>query len=135
MTTHRRRIRPITRSPPGHRRIIPAIQRPAATAPRNRPQLILRSTLPVDDIAEPPRVLVQIELQIAVFVDQQLGGRIQDAGALALVLVIEIYLASRQVKALGLRIRVGLTEGDLAVGDELMLRPVGVGIKRIKLRS
>ncbi len=45
-----------------------------ATASSNRGELVFRGALPVDDVAQSPRVLVQIELQLAVLVDRELAA-------------------------------------------------------------
>src|ERR1019366_3427809 len=90
-----------------------------ASAFRSPSELVFHRALPVDDIAQSPRVLVQIELQFSVFVDNDLSCRIQSASALALVLVVQLNLAGGKVKAHRLRLRVGFAEGDLAVRDEL----------------
>src|SRR5580700_5539680 len=76
-------------------------RRPAATSPE-RSGLVFSRALPVDDIAQSPRILVQIKLQITVLVDDQLSCRIQDASAFALVLIVDVDLACGKVKALGL---------------------------------
>src|SRR5271157_4616160 len=85
--------------------------------------LVFCSALPVDEVAEPPGVLVQLDLQLAVLVDGELGGRIQDACAFALVLVVQLEFSSRQVEGLGLAVGVCFAEGDLAVSDEANCAP------------
>src|SRR5664279_2300103 len=56
-------------------------------------QLVVSRALPVDEVAQPPRILVQLDLQLAVLVDRKLAGWIQDASALALVLIIQVEFA------------------------------------------
>src|SRR5450755_4816112 len=90
-----------------------------AAASHKVAELVFRRALPVDNVVQSPRILVQIKLQFSVLVDKELGGWIQHAGTLALVLVIDVDLASGKVKALRLRIRISFSERDLAVGDEL----------------
>src|SRR5664279_2429340 len=81
-------------------------------------RLVICRALPVDEVAQAPGILVQLNLQFAVFVDGELAGGIQNASALALVLVIQLKFAGGQVETLRLRVRIGFTEGDLAIGDE-----------------
>src|ERR1700739_2805938 len=73
-----------------------------------------RSTLPIDKVRQPPGVLIQVQLQLAFFVDDQLRSGKQLAGALALVLIVELQHASSQIKGLSLAIGPCLTESDLS---------------------
>src|SRR6516162_3658968 len=81
-------------------------------------QLVLRCALPVDDIAEPPWVLIQLDLQLAVLVDGELASGVKNAAALALVLIIQLQLARGEIERLRLGVVVRFTKSDLAVGDE-----------------
>ena len=80
--------------------------------------LDLRRTSPVDDIAQPPGILVQLDLELAILVDGELAGWIQNSVALTLILVIQLELARRKVESLRLCVEVRLTKSDFAVGDE-----------------
>src|SRR6516162_9870561 len=71
--------------------------------------LALRSR-PVDDVNQLPGVLVQLKRQLALGIQHQLRCRIQDTAALALVLLVDIYLACRQVVTHGRRVGPGLSE-------------------------
>ena len=61
-----------------------------------------RSALPVDDIDQFPGILIELELNLALFVHGQLTQGIKNAGALALVLIVEIKFASSEVEGLRL---------------------------------
>src|SRR5271166_1827591 len=77
----------------------------------------LRS-LPIDDVPKSPGILIEIEGQLPIITDAQLGRGVQDARALALVLVVDVDLARSQVKRLGLGIIIGFPKPDLTVGYE-----------------
>src|SRR5271154_1960814 len=53
-----------------------------------------RCSFPVEHVHQLPRVLRQVNLQLPLLVNDQLGAGIQDAGALALVGVVDVYLAA-----------------------------------------
>src|SRR5580698_11648344 len=62
--------------------------------------------LPVDDVDQFPRILIELELNLTLFVHGELASGIEDAGAFALVGVVDVELAGGEVK--GLRLRVGV---------------------------
>ena len=53
---------------------------------------------PIENVNQIPRVLVQIPLQLALRVEDELGRWIEDACALALILVVEVEYAGRQIE-------------------------------------
>ena len=60
--------------------------------------LVLRRASPVDDVAQPPGILVQLDLQLAVLVDGELARGLQYPCALAFVLVVKLNLAGGEVE-------------------------------------
>ena len=66
--------------------------------------LVLRRTLPVDNVGKPPGILVQLDLQLTVLVDGELASRVQDAPALALILIVQLHLTCGQIE----RLRLGI---------------------------
>lgn len=46
------------------------------------------STVPIDDVDQLPGILSELELKLSLFVDDQLGGRIENTGTLALVGIV-----------------------------------------------
>ena len=77
-----------------------------------------RTASPIDNVSEPPWVLIQIPLQFTLLIDNQLSRRIQDARTFALVLVVDFNYARGKVERLRLGIKECFAESDLAVGDE-----------------
>src|SRR4029077_1057935 len=75
------------------------------------------SALPVDDIDQFPGILIELELNLPFFVHCQLTERIKNAGALTLVLIIEIEFTSSEVEGLRLCIPVNFAEPQKAIGD------------------
>ena len=71
-----------------------------------------------DDVRQAPRIFAELNLQIAVLIDYQLCRRVQHAGALLLVLIVDVDFAAGKVVGLRLSVMVGLLESDPAVGDE-----------------
>jgi hypothetical protein len=93
--------------------------------------LILRCTLPVEEVPKSPWVLIQIELHLAVLVNDQLGRGVQDAGALALVLVIQVEFTGCKVIALvGLSVKASPNLMGRLVA-KVIFRPVGVATMRM----
>src|SRR5262249_18964265 len=74
--------------------------------------------LPVDEVRQSPGILVEIPLQLALFVENQLRRRIKHPRALALILVVQIQNARSEIE--GLRLAVGpcLGKPDLAAGEK-----------------
>ena len=50
--------------------------------------LLGTGTVPIDDVDQLPGIFAELELKLTLFVDDQLGGRIENAGALALVGIV-----------------------------------------------
>src|SRR5216684_3041961 len=78
-------------------------------------------SLPIDNVNQVPRVPNEIHLQLPLLVDHELGCRVQDARALALVGVVQVELASRQVVGGRSGVPVHLTESEEAVSDKANL--------------
>jgi hypothetical protein len=76
------------------------------------------SSCPIEDVRESPGVLTQIQLQLALLVEDQLRLGIERPGALALVLGVEFEDAGGETEGLRLRVGEGFTETDLTIGDE-----------------
>src|SRR5271165_2432796 len=74
--------------------------------------------VPVDDVDEFPGIFVELEFELAFFVDDQLGSGIENAGALTFVLIIEIELAGGQVVGGGWGVGINFTEAKHAIADE-----------------
>src|SRR5260370_7025722 len=54
-------------------------------------------SLPIENVNQVKRVPNEIYLQLSLLIDDELGCRVQDSRALALVPVVQVELASRQV--------------------------------------
>ena len=78
--------------------------------------------LPVEHVNQLPGVLVKFDLELSFFVNRKLGQGKQHAGALFLVLFIQVKLTCRKVK------------GNRLVTKRIFL-PLGVGIMRIYATS
>ena len=50
--------------------------------------------VPLDDVSEPPGILVKLELQLAFLVDDELRGREKNTVTLVLVLIVIVYVGS-----------------------------------------
>jgi hypothetical protein len=83
--------------------------------------LQLSSLVPIDNIHELPRILVELELELPFFVYDQLGRGVEESTALVFVGIVNFDLTRRQVVCCGLRIVISFTESDHAVGDEANL--------------
>src|SRR5215472_2095331 len=64
----------------------------------DRPLVHAGRALPVEHVDQLPRILVEFELHLSLIVERQLRQRKQDAGALALVLIVEVKFACREVE-------------------------------------
>src|ERR1700756_5094608 len=73
---------------------------------------------PIENVGESPGVLIQVQLQLALFIEDQLRRGIELTGALALVLGVEFEHAGGQIEGLRLGVEVGLAKTDLTIGDE-----------------
>jgi len=74
--------------------------------------------VPVDYVGELPGIFVKLKFELALFVDDELSGGIEDSSAFVLVLIVEIEFAGRQVVSSGGSVGVDFTETKQAVGDE-----------------
>src|ERR1700704_1879308 len=91
--------------------------------------------VPIDNVDELPGIFVELELELSFFVNDQLSCRVENPAALIFVGIVNFNLACGQIVRSGLSVVVSFTESDQAVGNKAILRPVGVGIRRMKLRS
>src|ERR1700730_11826056 len=80
--------------------------------------LVGASTVPIEDVDQLPGILAELELELPLFVDDQLGSRVENAAALLLVRVVQVKFASGQIEGLALGVVVGFTESDPTVGSE-----------------
>ena len=78
-------------------------------------------SLPIDNVNQVPRIPNEIHLQLALPIDHDLGCRVQDARALALVRVVYVELASGQVVGGRSGVPVDLTESEEPVSDKANL--------------
>ena len=88
------------------------------TQPDTMGLLLGTSAVPINDIGKLPGVSAELELKLALFVDDQLGSRVENSAALALIGVVQIKFAGGQVVGLALTVVVGFAESDQAVGGE-----------------
>jgi len=58
------------------------------------------SALPVDDVDQFPRILIELELNLALFIHGELASGIENASALALVCIVDIEFPSGEVEGL-----------------------------------
>src|SRR4029077_617223 len=75
------------------------------------------SAFPVDDIDQFPGILIELELNLALFVQGQLASGIENAGALALVGVVDVEFTGGEVKGLRLCVGVDFAEAKQAIGN------------------
>src|SRR5271156_2495244 len=73
---------------------------------------------PIEDVREPPRILRQVQLQLALLIKDQLRLGIESPHALALVLVVEFEHAGGQIEGLRLGVEVGFAKANLTIGDK-----------------
>ena len=73
---------------------------------------------PVDDVNQLPGIADKIPLQLALLIDHQLSFRIQDAGALRLIRVIQVEFSDCQVVGAGSGVPLNFTEAEEAVGNK-----------------
>jgi hypothetical protein len=74
--------------------------------------------VPVNDVDQIPVILSELKLELAVFVDDQLGSRVENARALVLVGIVQIEFTGGQVVGDGCGVRISLSEADPAVRGE-----------------
>ena len=74
--------------------------------------------VPVDDANQIPVVLIELKLELALFVDDQLGSRVKNARALVFVGIVQVEFAGRQVVGGGSGVVTSFGESDRAVGGK-----------------
>ena len=74
--------------------------------------------VPVDDANQIPVVLIELKLELALFVDDQLGSRVKNARALVFVGIVQVEFAGRQVEGFCCGVVTSFDESDRAVGGE-----------------
>src|ERR1700733_1985183 len=90
------------------------------------PELVLLIlTWPNDDVVERPGIHSQIPLWVTILVDGELGRRKENAVALILVLIVDPYFTRGQIEGLRLRIPVGFSKSNPAIGNETDRPPCG----------
>jgi len=85
-------------------------------------------SLPIENVNQIPGVPNEIHLQLSLLIDHELGCRVQHARALALVRIIHVEFASRQVVVGRSGVPVHLPELRGRLVTKRIFRPVGVGI-------
>src|SRR5260370_16785240 len=78
-------------------------------------------SLRIENVNQVKRVPNEIYLQFSLLIDDELGCRVQDSRALALVPVVQVELASRQVISGRPGVPVDLTEFEETVSDKTNL--------------
>src|SRR5258705_9248921 len=80
--------------------------------------LLGTGTVPINDVDQLPGVSAKLELKLTLFVDDQLGSRVKDSAALALIGIVQVKFASGQVVGHAWAAVVGFTKSDRPVGSE-----------------
>ena len=96
----------------------PRVTRPLRALPIDERYLSLTTSFPLDDVSQPPLILVKLPLQFAFFIDDELCGREKDPITLTLVLIIYVDLTSSQIETLGLGIPIAFAESNFPVGNK-----------------
>jgi hypothetical protein len=92
---------------------------PGEIAHRGTTGLLLGArTIPIDDVDKFPGISAELELKLTLFVDDQLGSRVEDSAALALTGIVQVKFAGGQVVGHAWAAVVGFAESDRAVGGE-----------------
>src|ERR1700720_3721954 len=78
-------------------------------------------SFPIDNVYELPSILIELKLQLPLFVDHELSCGIQHTCAFTLVRVVQVEFSGCQVEGTGLRVPINFTESEQAVGDEANL--------------
>src|SRR5258708_3609044 len=76
------------------------------------------SLVPIDNVGELPSILIKLELELPLFVNDQLGRRVENSAALILVGIVNFDLARGQIVCSGLGVVISFTESDHAVGNK-----------------
>src|ERR1700694_1550186 len=77
--------------------------------------------LPIDNVSQLPRISNEINLQFPLLINLELGRRIQNASALALVGIVQVEFARRQVVGSRSAVPINLTEAEEAISDKANL--------------
>ena len=77
--------------------------------------------VPIDNVDELPSVLIELELELPLFVNDQLGRRVENSAALILVGIVYFDLARSQVERSGLGVVISFTESEQSVGNKANL--------------
>jgi hypothetical protein len=56
--------------------------------------LLGTSAIPIDDVDKLPGISAKLKLKLTLFVDNQLGSRIQDSATLGLIGIVQVKFAS-----------------------------------------
>src|SRR5689334_20033159 len=79
---------------------------------------IVAISIPLDDISQPPGILVKLPLQLTFLIDDELRSGEKNAVTLALVFIVDIDFTGGQIETLCLRIPIGFAESNLAVRNK-----------------
>ena len=94
---------------------------------RLKPTLLLvhaLSSLPVDDVVQLPGAADQVHLQLALIIDHQLRGGIEDACALGLVFIVQINFTGGEIVGFRAGVPPNFAKAEKAVGDEANLAAI-----------
>ncbi len=83
--------------------------------------LQLSSLVPIDDVDELPGIFVELEFELPLFVNDQLGGWVENTATLLVVSIINFDLAGGQIVGDALGLAIHFTESKQTVGDEANL--------------
>ena len=79
---------------------------------------IVAISIPLDDISQPPGILVKLPLQLTFLIDDELCSGEKNAVTLALVFIVDIDFAGSQVETLRLGIPIGFAKSNLTVSHK-----------------
>jgi hypothetical protein len=74
--------------------------------------------LPIDNVNQLPWILIEVQLQLALFIDNQLRQWVEKPCTLALILIVKLQYAGGKIEGHRLAIRPGLTKPDLPIGGK-----------------
>jgi len=75
-------------------------------------------SIPVNDVSQPPAILVKLPLQLTFLVDNELRSWEKSAVTLAFVFIIQIDFTGSQIETLCLGTPITLAESNLAAGNK-----------------
>src|ERR1700730_17711965 len=79
---------------------------------------LLTGTVPIDDVHQLPGISAEFELKLPLFVDDQLGSRVKNTGALVLVRIVQVKFAGSQIEGSAWAGVIGFGESDRSIGGE-----------------